>query len=95
MTLSAVKELPQPLPDGWLLPATKVTACASSPLITRTTTALPATDPALRRREDGMRAHAAARDRQLAHAAAQAKSRIVNFSIVAAILKKDVLSLLP
>ena len=96
VTLSAVKELPQPLPDGWLLPEIEGHRLRFIDVQLRErSTALPATDPALRRREDGMRAHAAARDRERAHAAAQAEPATVNLRIVGAILKKDVLSLGP
>ena len=81
VTLSAVKELPQPLPDGWLLPEIeghRLRFIDSS--YDERRTALPATDPALRRREGGVRAHAAARDRQRAHAAAQAEPEPMNFT---------------
>ena len=96
VTLSAVKELPQPLPPGWLLPnieGHRLRFIAAQ--LRWRWTAVPGTDPALWCRADGMRADVPACGRDLPHAAAQAKSRTMNLRIVAAILKKDVRSLYP
>ena len=96
VTLSAVKELPQPLPDGWLLPEIeghRLRFIASNyeddqQLYQQ----LAQHFGAVKMESEPM---AAARDRQRTHAAAQAEPEAMNFRILGAILKKDVLSLAP
>ena len=95
VTFSAVKELPQPLPAGWLLPAIEGHRLRFIGPTTGTTHSSTSNCPVLRCREGGMRAHAAARRCQRADATAQAKSRTMNLRIVGAMRKKDVRGLLP